>query len=417
MENAHEHHGVKPIRQNRICYMIARFASFITAKLIFKRKFIRNEIRGKKGPFVIIANHQAALDFVNLIGATARPMTFVISESFYKTVPVKGIIRGMGVIPKQQFQPSLRAVKSMKMTVESGKILTIYPAGLMCEDGISTPIPSTTYRFLQWLKADVYVAKTYGMYFSMPKWTKGLRKGTTYLDIYKLFSAEELQELDESEIHRRADEALLFDAYREQEKFLVKYKNGDNIEGLERVLYMCPHCKSEFSIGTRDRSVIYCDRCGFAHRSDEYGFLHNCGGTDDEIRYVSDWSRLIYGELEEKIRRGEEGEMTLEVAFKTVDGKKKRFADAGEGTVTLTRDHFYVDGVINGEQRSLAIPSTTFASLPFSPGCYFEIQHSEEILRCVPKDARQVMKFVNKVKIFYRLAEEAKEMESLSNKV
>ena len=35
-----------------------RIASFFVAKLIFKRKFIRNELKGKKGPLVVIANHQ-----------------------------------------------------------------------------------------------------------------------------------------------------------------------------------------------------------------------------------------------------------------------------------------------------------------------------------------------------------------------
>ncbi|MBQ7386768.1 MAG: 1-acyl-sn-glycerol-3-phosphate acyltransferase [Clostridia bacterium] len=400
---AHAHHGVKPVRQSTFFYLIARAASFVVSRFIFKKKTLRNEIRGKRGPFVVIANHQAAYDFVNLIGATSRKMTFVISESFYNSVPVKGVIKRMGVIPKQQFQTGLKDIKAMKAAVDSGRILTLYPAGLMCEDGLSTPIPQTTYKFLQWLKCDVYMARTYGTYFSMPKWTKGLRSGKTYMDIYKLFSKEELETLDECEIKRRADEALLFDAYREQEHFMVKYKNGSNIEGLENVLYMCPHCKSEFSMHVRDRSVLWCDKCGFAHKSDDYGFLHNVG-DGEEIRYVSDISKMTYDELSSRIASGDEGEVTLNVRIQQIVGKGTKFSDVGEGSVTLTKDHFYISGTLNGEAFERSIPILTFASLPFSPGKYFEIQHSEEIFRCIPDDTRQVMKFINKVKIFHELA-------------
>ena len=78
----------------------------------------RNEIKGKKGPFVIIANHQAALDFVNLIGASQRLMTFVVSDSFYNTLPVKGIMTKIKVIPKQQFQTTVTDLKKMKTAIE-----------------------------------------------------------------------------------------------------------------------------------------------------------------------------------------------------------------------------------------------------------------------------------------------------------
>ena len=74
---------------------------------------LRNEIRRVKGPYVVIANHQCALDFVNLIGATRRPMHFVISNSFYSTLPVKKIMDKIGVIPKQQFQTSVSDLKQI----------------------------------------------------------------------------------------------------------------------------------------------------------------------------------------------------------------------------------------------------------------------------------------------------------------
>ena len=253
-------HYKKP---NWFFYKLAQFVSFFVAKFIFKRKLIRNEIKNAKGPFVVIANHQAAYDFVNLIGVTNRRMSFVISNSFYQSLPIQGLLDNLAVLPKQQFQTTVSDMKKMKAVIEAGEPLVIYPAGLMCEDGLSTPIPAATYKLFKWLNVDVYMAKTSGTYFAMPKWTNGFRKGKTTLDIYKLFSKEEINTLEPEEIKAKTEEALLFDAYSEQEKLMFKYKNGNNLNGLENVLYVCPNCKKEFAIFVKDNNTLCCKECGF----------------------------------------------------------------------------------------------------------------------------------------------------------
>lgn len=390
-------------KQNIFLYRVAQIVCFFVAAIIFKRRIIRNEIKGKKGPFVVIANHQMALDFVNLIGATSTPMRFVISNSFYSSLPIKGFLDKIGVIPKQQFQTTVRDMKRMKAVVDGGGALVIYPAGLMCEDGLSTPIPTATYKFLKWMGADIYVARSSGTYFTMPKWAKGIRAGRTYIDIYKLFSADELNNLEVPEIKARTDEAMLFDAYREQEKLLVKYKNNDNVEGLQNVLYMCPNCGSEFSMSVCDKNTLCCSECGFAHKSDEYGFLHNIGKSREEIRYVSDWSRMIYERLKCEIESGSFEPLSAKSDIYMIDAKTNKFALVGEGNITLTNEHFLIDGDINSEKVNLKVPISNFASLPFSPGKHLEIQHGGDIYRCVLEDGRFVMKFINMVKIFYEL--------------
>ncbi len=383
------------------CYTLARTISWVAATFIFKRKFLRNEIKHIKGPYVVIANHQAALDFVNLIGATSQRMSFVISKSFYSTLPIQGILKKMGVIPKQQFQTAPDDLKKMKRVIDAGSPLVIYPAGLMCEDGLSTPIPAATYKFLKWLNADVYVARTQGTYFVMPKWGKGLRPGRTCMDIYKLFSREELAAMELSDIRERTDRALLYDAYREQEQLRVRYKL--DIRGLEKVLYQCPACGEEFSIAV-EGDTLRCGKCGFARRSDVYGFLS--GQDSTKWRYVSDWSRWIYCDLKDRVLRGAEKELTAQAQICMVDGKKHKFRPVGQGTVTLKPGQFIIDGVLKGEAVQMSVPIGNVPTLPFSPGKYLELQHGGDIYRCVFQDGHLVMKCINLLKIFYELAQE-----------
>ena len=390
-------------KPNMICYRIAQGVCWLAASLIFKRKILRNEIKGTQGPFVVIANHEAALDFVNLIGATARPMSFVISNSFFNTLPIKGFLTKMGVIPKQQFQTTSDDLKRIKTVINNGQPVVIYPAGLMCEDGLSTPIPAATYKFLKWLDADVYVARSIGTYFVMPKWSKGLRPGRTYIDIYRLFSREELASADIATVKEKTDEALLFDAYREQENCLSLYKDGTNLSGLENVLYQCPHCAKEFSIEVIANSTLHCQECDFAHTGDKFGFLHKASKHGKEFRYVSDWSRFIYDDLTRHILSGVDTILCTETQIHMIDYQKNKFVDVGCGTVTLTPDAFLIQGQIHGEDIDLAVPIGGIPTLPFSPGKYFEVQHGKDIYRCVLHDGKLVMKYINMVKIFFAI--------------
>lgn len=389
-------------KPNLFIYRLTQGVSSLAQTIIFKRKFMRNELKGKKGPIIVIANHQAALDFINLIGATKEPMSFVISNSFYSTLPIKKMMDRVGVIPKQQFQTSLGDIHMMKAVVDEKGILVIYPAGLMCEDGLSTPIPDATFRFLQRMHADVYMAKTYGTYFCTPKWSKKRRRGRTYLDVYKLFDKDELTSLPSDELERKMLDALLFDAYREQEELKVPYKHGENVEGLENVLYVCPNCGREFTIETSG-SVIRCSACGFAEESDEYGFLHKKSATGTEIRYVSDWSRKIYNDLKERIERGEDITLSSWTKFMTVDEKKNKFVESGAGSLAYNDGHLILSGVLRGEKFELDVNASCFASLPFKPGKHIEVQHGKDIYRCVLEDGRLSMKFINLIKINHEL--------------
>ena len=394
---------------NIFLYRLVQLLSWFVAIFAFKRKFLRNEIKNKKGPFVIIANHEAALDFVNLIGATRTPLSFVISNSFYNTLPFKSIVTRLGMIPKQQFQTSLRDLGAMRSTIKNGNILVIYPAGLMCEDGHSTPIPAATYEFLKWLNTDVYVAKTIGTCFSMPKWAKkGIRRGRTYIDIYKLFDKEALADMPLDEVREKTSEALDFDAYLEQEKLKVKYSKNDNIEGLENVLYVCPNCMGEFTMRTKKKKTIYCVQCGFEETSDKYAFLHNKKGVGEEVRHVSVWSKMIYNNLKDKVENGKVKKITTMARIQLIDPRKHKYKDAGRARITLTPDTLSIKGIINGEDVDLAMPTSSFPSLPFKPGRNFEIQHGDVSYRCFPQKPLVVMKWVNLVKIYYELKTEEK---------
>ncbi|MCQ2558433.1 MAG: 1-acyl-sn-glycerol-3-phosphate acyltransferase [Oscillospiraceae bacterium] len=391
-------------KPNWFAYTLARFVSFLFATFIFRRKILRNEVRHAKGAYVILANHEMALDFVNLIGATHRRMTFVISNSFYQTLPVKKILDWMHVIPKQQFQTSVSDMKKMKAVIQAGQPLVIYPAGLMCEDGLSTPIPRGTFKFIKWLGAEVYIARSKGTYFNMPKWTKGIRPGRTTLDIYRLFSAEDTAKLSVEEIQAQAEDALLFDAYREQEELQAFYSKNNDIRGLENVLYICPHCGKEYTVQSSGVDMLGCSSCGYQVRSDRFGFLSRISSFGPVIRYVSDWSSNIQQFMLQQLESHPEQKCSVPVDISMIDSKTSKFVPAGSAELTISAECISLCGKVNNEDLQIEVPIRSTPTLPFRPGQYLEVQHGLTIYRCHPQDPRCTTKLIHTIKAFYQLA-------------
>jgi len=386
-------------------YGLFSVACRIFNALIFKRKLLRNELKNAEGPFVVLANHECSLDCVNIVGLTRRRLTFVVSYAFFNTLPIRSLLARAGVITKQQFQTKVSDIKKMKAVVDNGQGLVLYPAGLMTENGLSTPIPKGTWNLLKWLGADVYIARTTGSYYVMPKWTSGFRPGRTYMDVYKLFSADELKTLAEEEIRARGEEALRFDAYREQDKYNVSYKNGSDINGFENVLYRCPECGKKYTVRPVGRETLECSECGFTRRASDTGLFSDPKNGSGEYRYASDWSRKIRSMLASEI--GEGFAMELPCDIQVIDFEKKCFRPAGDGVVTLNAKQLTVQGTVDGASLEITESVTALPYLPFSPGKRFEIQTSDQSYRCYPKDGRKVMEFINALSILNERAEKA----------
>jgi len=393
-------------------YALAQTIAFFISTFVFRRKVLRNELRGVRGAYIIIANHECKLDFVNLIGLTRRPMNIVVSSSFYQTLSFRRLVDKMGLISKQQFQSTPSDLKAMRDVILAGRPLVLYPAGLMSEDGLSTPIPEGTSRFLKWLDADVYAARTAGTYFVMPKWSKRLRPGRTTMDAYKLISREELAQLDESAICQRVENALLFDAYAEQEALNISYRGGEDVEGLENVLYLCPRCRSEFSIHVKEKSRLVCSECGYALESDDRGMFRGEAGQQPLLRHASQWSRLIDSLLREQLAKHPDAELASAVHIQMIDEKAHRFVDVGDGRVTLSRSEIRLCGTIAEKEVAYTFSVSVFPTLPFAPGQYLELQKGKDIFRCYPTDGQIVMKFIRMLKIFHLQSRETNRMHS-----
>ena len=394
-------------RPNALLYGIVRLGSKLACRFVFPLQVKRNELTGTAGRRILICNHEAAIDFLPVYAAVKERCNMVASNSIVMSIPVVAPLAArMGVICKNQFQTAITDMRAMKRVVDSEQLLVIFPAGMMTESGTSTPIPRSTAKALKWLDADVYVGKVGGTYLTAPKWSKARRKGRITLDIYKLADREEFSALSVEQAEALVDAHLAFDAYRANESDRVAYKKGDNVEGLENVLFRCPSCGRDFTVRAEGNKLL-CTACGFALESDVYGLLHDPAGGEPLLRYPSDWYDKIQDEIAALVAADPDYRFTAQADVYKINHKRHRYEKAGRAAVTMTFERFVLDGELFGEKFYQEIPTAPFPILPFQPGKRFEIQVGRDIFRICPDDGRVVMQWILVLKAAFRLRSSA----------
>ena len=383
-------------KPNLIVYSIYRLICKVIAKYVFNTKIIRNEIENLDGPYVVLANHESKIDFINLAITTPKRMHLVTSNSFYQTLSVRPLMDMIRVIAKQQFQTSSSDIKKMKRVIDNNMPLAIYPVGLMAENGLSTDPGKSIAKLLKLLKTDVYVCYSEGSYLTQPKWSKVRRKGQITVDVYKLFSKEDVESLSIDELYKSIREGIDYDSYANQRLTMVPFENGDNVEGLEYVLYQCPKCKSEKSIISVNTTGLKCTCCNYEVVADVYGFLNG-----EEVIYQSpaDWSKEIFNNLKSEMEKNPKFTLSDEVIISMINYKKHKFEEVGFGQVSINKDFITLKGKINDEEIEYTFPTSCYPTLPFTPGEYLEIQDGQDIYRLHLKDKYNVTKFINMLKV------------------
>ena len=390
---------------NPLIFYPVKFISKLFCKFALNLKITGNEFKSDGRKKIIIFNHESVYDFMVAYSVVPKKMHLVASNAFVRTLPFQSGVKSCGIIGKNQFSTSISDMKKMKAVLDDNNVLGLFPAGLMPEAGVATPTPLATAKTLKWFGVDIYVCKIRGTYFVKPKWSKIFRKGKSFANLYRLATAEEFSSLSQEESSNLIEKHVYFDAYRNNLEDKTEYKNGDNIEGLENVLYKCPNCGSEYTISS-NKNVLTCSNCGYSVKSNKLGLLHINSNFHLHFSLVSDWHAFIEKSVYEKIKSTPEYYLSTKAKIHKINDKKHKFEEVGYGEVTLDKSNFTIDGVLFNKPFKKEIFAGNFPILPFVPGKRFEIQDGNDIYRIYPEKPERAMEFIFAVKSIFKLHHE-----------
>lgn len=333
----------KPWKQHLFFRWLLKFvSSFDLRATNFKYNEIGMEKLGKKEPCLVLMNHSSFID-LEIVSTVLYPRPFNIvatSDSFMGIMNF--VMRMIGCIPTKKFVMDPSLIRDMIYTVKELKSsVVMYPEASYSFDGTATSLPDSLGRCVKMLGVPVVMVRTYGAYTRDPLYN-GLRrrKVNVTADLKYLLSAEEVKTKSADEIAEVINQEFTFDNFRWQQENQVSVTETFRAEGLNRVLYRCPHCDTEGAMEGKETKLI-CNHCHKEYQLTEYGYLEAVDG-ESKFTHVPDWYRWERECVRKEI---ESGEYHLEVPVDIcLLVNMKSIYRVGEGILIHTTEGFHLSG-------------------------------------------------------------------------
>jgi len=400
----------KPIRPNMFFRTLMRVASVPDlAATDFTCEKIGMEKLGKKEPCLYLMNHCSFIDLE--IAATIlypRPFNIICTSDGF--VGKDWLMHKIGCIPTNKFTSDLHLLRDMSHAVKKlGNSILMYPEASYSFDGTSTPLPETLGGCLKLLGVPVVMIRTFGSFSRNPLYNNlKRRKVKVSAEMEYILSPEEIKEKTPQELNEILAKNFTFDYWEWQRENGVKITEDFRAEGLNRVLYKCPHCMTEGEMEAQGSSIT-CTHCGKAYTLTEDGVLAAQDG-EGAFAHIPDW----YAWERECVRNEIlEGKYHLQVPVDIcMLMDTKHVYSVGEGELTHTKDGFRLvgcDGKLNYTQNAIASYSLYSDFYWYEIGDVICIGDSRMLYYCFPKCEGD---FVAKTRLaaeeIYKIAKENK---------
>ncbi len=276
---AHE----KPVRQ-RMLFRIILFILSVRDLWVtgFTYRTTGLEKLGKDEPCLVLMNHSSFIDLkIASRLLVARPFHIICTADGF--VGKKWLMRLIGCIPTRKFMMDVALVRDMVYVVRELKSsILMFPEASYSFDGTQTPLPDSLGKCIKLLKVPVVMIRTSGAFARDPLYNNlQLRKVRVSAEVEYLFSAEDIARKSPQELNDILQEKFTFDYFRWQQENKIIVDEPFRADGLNRMLYKCPRCKTEGRMlgrGTR----IGCRQCGKMYELTEYGFLQPVSDSEAE---------------------------------------------------------------------------------------------------------------------------------------
>ena len=311
-----------------------------------KHKVEKINMEGLKPPYMMLSNHMSFVDFeLASLGTFPARVNNVVNIDGYYNRP--WLMEWIGAICTRKFTTDLHLIRSIKKVFERGDVLGMYPEARYSPCGTTSLIPDSVGMLVKKCRVPVVAVVHRGNYLHAPFWNfRKKRKVPLHTTLTKILTTEEIDTLSVNEINAKIREALQYDDYKYQKENGIRITEPYRAEGLHKILYKCPHCKSESKMASQG-SELYCRECGKVWELSELGELSAKEG-ECEFSHIPDWFEWERAEVRDEILRGEYS-FSDEVDVYSMPGCYK-FVPLGKATLTHSIDEgIVINGHYNGE--------------------------------------------------------------------
>ena len=257
----------------------------------------------------------------------------------------------IGSICKRKFINDLHLVKSIRRVLQKGDVFCMYPEARYTPDGTTAILPEAIGKLIKMNKVPVACIVHHGNHLRTPFWNfRKKRKVPLYTTFTQILTAEDVEKMSVDEINIVVRKSLEYDEYRYQKENGIKITEPFRAEGLHKILYQCPACKTEHKMNSKG-AEIFCEECGKRWTLLEDGNLKASEG-ETEFNHVPDWFAWERSEVRKQV---EDGTYNFEDKVDVYSLPRCwRFMHLGDATLTHDiNDGFVLTGHYRGKDYKI----------------------------------------------------------------
>jgi len=275
-----------------------KWSAFVLRKFLCHRfNFDYDIVDVGYSPYIVISNHLTNWDPLLIAMSFKKSMYYLASDVVYRLGVKSKLLRFL-------FSPIARA----RSALETSGVLTIFKRlrgkanicifaeGNNSFDGETGEVQPSIGKLIKRAGVAMVTYRFTGTYFSLPRWSRFLRRGKSEGRLVQIYSPEELASMSEEDIYEAIKKDIYANAYEDQAKNMVAYRGKKPAESLETALYCCPKCLQFSTLKSKD-ARLFC-KCGFQVLYNDYGYFELPDGeTAPPFTTVLDWARWQRSEL------------------------------------------------------------------------------------------------------------------------
>lgn len=342
-------------------------------------------------PCLYLMNHSGAVDF-EIVASVLFPRRFHIVTATGGLIGKPWLFRQFGCIPAKKFTPDPMMVRDMEYALNTlGDSVVLFPEAGYSLDGTATAIPDTLANLIKMLNVPVVMIRTYGAYTRAPLYNDlQHRRVDVSAKMTCIYSRAEVEALEAEEIRTKLQELFTFDSFAWQKANGVRVSESFRADGLNRILYKCPHCNAEGRTVGKGTKLL-CRACGKEYELTASGEILATEGRT-AFSHIPDWyrweRRTVRHEIEsEKYRTDVPVDIYMEV-----DGRA--LYRVGQGRLEHDRNGFRLtgcDGKLRYTQKPLYSYSVGVDFNFYGLGDMVSIGNTKARYYCFPKTKGDVV--------------------------
>ena len=123
-------------KRDTFLYEVGRVLAWVAVRLFIPVRYHGQEkLRGRKGPFVLISNHQHALDPVVLALCVREQCVFLAKKELAANGFLRWMFRQLHCILVDRHNTDMEAMRACMKAIKLGKPLVIFPEGTRTHEG------------------------------------------------------------------------------------------------------------------------------------------------------------------------------------------------------------------------------------------------------------------------------------------